>query len=349
MENLFSEYVINALETEGNPDVSEERVAEFAKGAVESFADTFGVKVAERVIRNRRAFSVNRRMSAGFDRKLKRHWGKAFSLFIMTQACCKEAGEKVLKKPTGALDENRRASLQALVEIHAKACRVTGEVLALLASGFPEGALARCRTLHEFAVTASVIGSCAGDPIHGDLGLRFLDHGIVAQLRNAKQYQEDYVALKVIPLEDGLLDRLEQRYREMLIKHGADFSRDYGWAKKYCPNDNFRALEDRAGMAHMRGYYQWASNEVHSGARGIDLNVHEFRGVRILRIGKTDAGFAEPASMAINSLYQVTASLVIQGFGDSDLVDLVTVKSLDTLRRKVSEEFADAEFKIREK
>lgn len=106
------------------------------------------------------------------------------------------------------------------------------------------------------------------DAAHGDLAQRFLDHEIIANFRQAKQYQMDYRSLNLPPVEDEVIERLEKRYEEMIAKYGEEFKREYGWAKRYCPDDNFRALESKAGMAHMRSYYQWASGEVHSGARG---------------------------------------------------------------------------------
>lgn len=346
IEDLFSEYVIDALKSTNAVDVTDEAVTELADKAIEPFTDSVGTQVAERVIRNRRSFNRNRKLNSEFDKRLRRRWGQAFRFFVLTQACAQEAGERVQTKPTDALDDDRQACLHALISIHAKACRVTGEVYTLLANGFPEGALARCRTLHEFAVTANVIGSCAGDPVHGDLGRRFLEHAIVGQLRNARQYQQDHGVLKLAPLEADFLTDLEDRYRKVLEKYGREFGREYGWAKRYCPDDNFRALEEKAGMSHMRGYYQWASNEVHSGPRGLDLNISKLGGKHWLRVGKTNSGLAEPASMALNSLYQATVSLVVSGTGDVDLTDLVSLKSIDVLRRKTSKELFRAEHQI---
>ena len=44
-----------------------------------------------------------------------------------------------------------------LWRLHARSCQITMEILALLKSGFADGAHARWRTLHEIAVTALFI------------------------------------------------------------------------------------------------------------------------------------------------------------------------------------------------
>ncbi|WP_147286122.1 DUF5677 domain-containing protein [Streptomyces corynorhini] len=344
IDEKFTDYVARELGNAKDLDVTEEALQRFAQAAVDPFTDKMGEKVAELVLANSRAFRRNAKQDRGFDRRLKKRWGVAFRVFQIAQACAQEAGERALKREIDGLTSEQQACRHALIELHAKACRVTGEVHALLSCGFPEGALARCRTLHEFSVTASVIGNSMDDAAHRDLAQRFLDHEIIANLRQAKQYQMDHRSLNLSPVEDGLIERLEERYDEVIAKYGEEFKREYGWAKKYCPDDNFRALEGKAGMAHMRSYYQWASGEVHSGARGVRLNSSEFRGQRILRVGKTNSGLVEPASMAMNSLYQATVVLLVKGAGgEVDMADLVSMKALEVLRKKTFEEFSAAQ------
>jgi len=97
----------------------------------------------------------------------------------------------------------------------------------------------------------------------------------------------------------------------------------------------------------MRGYYQMASNEVHSGARGLSLNSSEFRGELLMRVGKTNVGLEVPASMALNSLYQTTVMLLIKGLPQgADLTSLVTMKALDEVRGRAAQLFLDVSLAI---
>src|SRR5262249_7708806 len=62
----------------------------------------------------------------------------------------------------------------ALTMLHSRACLVASETLELMKGGYPYGAHARCRTLHELAVFAAVIGE------HDqELAERFLLHTTV--------------------------------------------------------------------------------------------------------------------------------------------------------------------------
>ncbi|MEU2301787.1 DUF5677 domain-containing protein [Streptomyces antibioticus] len=348
IDDKFHEYVIKIVKESGIETADEQTLTGIATGSVEKFADEMGVRVADRALRNRKSFRVNHKIDQGFNRRLYRRYKAAFEAYSIASACAREAGEAMAAKPRDSLTEAQAATFHALIRIHAKACRVSGEIYALLTNGYPEGALARCRTLHEMAVIAGSLADCVGDPENSDLAIRYLDHEVVDLLSSAKQYQADHVALGLEPLEDGYLDQLQDRYDAAITKYGADFKGQYGWAKKYCPNANFAGLEAQVRMGHMRGYYKWANNEVHAGSRSLSLNVSEFRGQRALRAGKINVGFTEPASMALNSLYQITVALLIKGLPDSiNLTGLVTMKALDELRTRAPKLFQKAADEIK--
>ncbi|UUN27797.1 DUF5677 domain-containing protein [Streptomyces sp. FIT100] len=348
MEEMFAEYVARALHDSGTQEVAESAAMEKARTSVEPFIEKLGAQVAIHALQNMASIRANRRVDRGFMKRLQRRYGRAFMAYTIMMACAHEAGEALASKGSSGLSEERAASFEVLIRLHAKACRVSGEVSALLINGYPEGALARCRTLHEMAVIAGAIGDCIDDAQNGDLALRYLEHEVIAVHQSARQHQKDHQALGVEPLGQDYLDELEALYDAALAKYGTEFKREYGWAKKYCPDANFRALEAKVRMGHMRAYYQLASNEVHSGSRGLSLNFTDFRGQVAMRVGKTNVGLTEPASMALNSLYQVTVVLLIKGLPDcADLTGLITMKALDELREQAAKFFYDATLEIR--
>ncbi|EPD91163.1 DUF5677 domain-containing protein [Streptomyces albus] len=347
VEEKFAKYVMDVLQKSGVEEVDEQVLEKAATGSVESFAEKMGLQVAEHVLRDRRTYRVNHKLDEGFNKRLRRRYDAAFKAFTISTACAREAGESIALKSSKSLSADGTAAFEALVRIHAKSCRVAGEVLALLKNGFPEGALARCRTLHEMAVVAGAIGDSVDDVDNSDLAARYLDHEVVTQRRSALQYQKDHRFLGMEPLDQNFLDLIERRYNAAISKYGKDFKGEYGWAKKYCPNDNLRGLEEKVQMGHMRGYYQMASNEVHSGARGLSLNSSEFRGELLMRVGKTNVGLEVPASMALNSLYQTTVMLLIKGLPQgADLTSLVTMKALDEVRGRAAQLFLDVSLAI---
>ncbi|MFJ6729646.1 DUF5677 domain-containing protein [Streptomyces sp. NPDC091281] len=348
IDDKFHEYVMKIIEESGIEVTEEQALTDIAAGSVEKFADRMGTRVADHALKNRKSFRANRKMDQGFNRRLYRRYKSAFEAYAIASACAREAGEEVATKPRESLTDSQAATLHALISIHAKACRISGEVYALLGNGYPEGALARCRTMHEMAVIAGSLADCVDDPDNNDLAIRYLDHEVVDLLSSAKQYQADHITLGMEPLEAGYLDQLQDRYDAAIAKYGPDFKGQYGWAKKYCPNANFAGLENRVRMSHMRGYYKWANNEVHAGSRSLSLNVSTFRGQRALRAGKINVGLTEPASMALNSLYQITVALLVKGLpSDINLTGLVTMKALDELRIRAPELFQEAADEIR--
>ncbi|UXX97655.1 DUF5677 domain-containing protein [Streptomyces sp. AD2-2] len=256
-------------------------------------------------------------------------------------------GERSASRSRENLTQTQKCTLEALTGLHVSACRVAGEVLTLLSHGYARGGLARCRTLHETAVISCVIADSATDPIHSNLAERFLDHEIVHLRRDALQFQKDHVALGEEPLDQAYLDELELKYREALTKHGEDFKREYGWAKNFSPDDNLRALEKRASLNHIRPHYQWATSEVHAGARGLGHNFLEYRGIVVRDAGKTNVGLTDPAIMALSSLLQVTFSLVVTGSPEgASLESVLSMRAVDEMRSASADAFMDAQSEI---
>lgn len=95
-----------------------------------------------------------------FLHTLNGEYGKAFkaseSLYLLTI----EAGEEFTNFASN-LDpkvmEGKQYLFTALKEIHGRACQQYDEIVCLLENGFPDGALARWRSLYELAVIAHFI------------------------------------------------------------------------------------------------------------------------------------------------------------------------------------------------
>ncbi|WKX70045.1 DUF5677 domain-containing protein [Streptomyces sp. XD-27] len=346
-DDFFAESLLEVamrhIESGADPQRMEEVLAE----AIPRLVDKFGPDIASRIIKSKKALRVNMRYEARFDKRLQRRWRRALDLCFITMSCAHELGQEVSLGERENVSPIQANQSEALAGLHAAACRGALEVFTLISHGHPKGAMARCRTLHEFAVIATVIGDSARDPEHEDLAERFLDHEIVTLRREAHQFQAVHEVLGMEPLEESYLEELEGRYADMLNKYGPDFSRVYGWAKKFVPDDNFRALEEKASLGHLRPYYQWASSEVHCGARGFFQNFINYRGALLRDAGKTNVGLAEPASMALNSLIQVTVALLTAGKPNgAGLKDLICMRALMELNDACAIAFVDAQADI---
>ncbi|MEU5774289.1 DUF5677 domain-containing protein [Streptomyces venezuelae] len=324
-----------------------ERVGELISKAVPELIDEMSPQLAASLMKDNRRLRAVKRGDRKYDRRLQKRWGRALDLYVLIHTLCAELGEKTAHKERDGLTPTQEYTLEALTGLHVSACRVAGEVLTLLSHGHPRGALARCRTLHETAVIAGVIADSASDSDHSDLAERFLDHEIIGLRRDARQFQKDHATLGEEPLEQAYLDELDRKYNEVITKYGADFKREYGWAKKFSPNDNLRALEEKASLSHIRPHYQWASSEVHCGARGLSRNFVEYRGIVVRDAGKTNVGLIDPASMALNSLMQVTFSLAVEGAPEgSDFEAVLCMRAVDEIRSACCNAFIDAQVEI---
>lgn len=100
----------------------------------------------------------------------------------------------------------------------------------------------------------------------------------------------------------------------------------------------FRELERLAGIDHLRGYYRWASHEVHSGSKGSRLNLIQ-RGERTVKsTGYTNTGLAGPGQIALISLHQITAAVLTSADPISPR-DLLTLKAMQELLEDACEAF----------
>jgi hypothetical protein len=137
----------------------------------------------------------------------------------------------------------------------------------LLSSGFPKGALSRCRTLHELAVTSIVIAEHGREPAHADLAEKFLLHQVVMEYKDALVYQEQCETLGYEPFSDEAMAKMKRRHDDLVQRYGPLFAKPYGWASGLDgPQPTFRDLEKLAELSHLRSHYRWASHEVHSDA-----------------------------------------------------------------------------------
>jgi hypothetical protein len=281
---------------------------------------------------SKRPLRDHRRAQEGFERRLRRHWGAALDRYLLLWLCVQEAGDRFDRANRPIAVRERDLVFDVLTGLHARACRTALEVHRLLSGGMPMGALARCRTLHELAVTAWVIADYGRRPEHADLAERFLLHGAVTSYKDALIYQERSQMLGYEPLTDDDMERMRQRRQELIARYGRDYRMPYGWAAQLDPApQHFRGLEELAKLSHLRGHYKWASHEVHSDAKGWALNVYR-RGEDFVRSsGVVNVGLAEPGHLALISLHQVTVGLLTAGVEPQSAGDVLALASFQLL------------------
>ena len=139
---------------------------------------------------------AQKRTLGGFQKRLLQRWRRPISLLEMLLTIALEVGGAINEESRGLSEKKHRHLTEALTRLHARACQVTSEVIILLKSGFADGAIARWRTLHEIAATASFINQ------HGEsVAERYLKHDAIESFKAAQEYQKHCLALGYEPLE----------------------------------------------------------------------------------------------------------------------------------------------------
>ncbi len=271
-----------------------------------------------------------------FETRLYGRWKHPLDLLDLAIAVNTEAGDEFNQKFQNDAVDSGDAEFEALSRLHARACQVSSEVLALLHAGFADGAHARWRSLHEMAAVASIIHE------HGqELAERYLLHETVQQYKLAVEYQKSWGRLGVEPPSQEDLDTLKARHDELITRFGKRFKEEYGWASSVIRkggSPTMRDIEQHVHLDHLRPYYRMASDNVHPNSHGayFRLGLHPAREETVLLAGPSIFGLADPGHSTAISLGQITANLLAT---ESDLDCIVILKVIEALTHGVGEAF----------
>ena len=277
----------------------------------------------------------HRRDRKGFEKRLNERWKYPLDLLDLVIALSMEAGTEFIRKFRNEAVSSNDAVFEALTRLHARGCQVSGEVLALLHTGFADGAHARWRSLHEMAVVASLIQE------HGqELAERYLLHETIQQYKLAYEYQRVFDRLGDEPPSKEDLDNLQIQRDELIARFGESFNGDYGWASSAIGSNRptMSDIEQHVQLDHMRPYYRMASDNVHPNSHGAHfrLGLHSSQQEEVLLAGPSNFGLADPGHSTAISLLQLTTTLLAT---ESDLDCVVTMKILAELTNEVGEAF----------
>jgi hypothetical protein len=276
----------------------------------------------------------HRALRRGMHRRMRAIWGPAFDSLYQIYVCAEEIGSN-LQQLSGPepLDE-------ALLGLHARACLVLDEIHALLSAGYPLGAWARTRSLHETAVIATLLADHGREPATADLAERFILRAGIDQARDLELAHN--LGVQVDPDD---LARVRTTKAELVAKYGAMYAKNYGWARPLIPTlrpdsqVSFVKLEEIADSGLSRLDYRIGNHHIHASAWTVQLNTLTRAGRTLRLTGPTNVGFTEPAAVAITSMLTST-SAVIRGLNETlDPMDLVGMRALNHLASTAVEKF----------
>ncbi len=282
--------------------------------------------------RKPRFITERREIISEFETRLLNRWNNALELYellvIFAQDLDLEYGQATFTDVT----DHRR---EAILGLHRRACVTASEILHLLKGGYAAGAQARWRTLHELVAVALFLLR------HDDsISEKYLLHdAYVDRFKVADLYRQ-----RGLYQEDEEFAALKAKFEELGTIHGKPFLKDWGWAASTIQgNPNFARIEEAVCLDRFRASYKVASRAVHSNSSNGLASIYSFDGVDIPLIGPTNAGLAEPATAALDSLTKITAILLDQRGG---LVDGMAVRVLNCLYDQAFEAFLEAHDKM---
>jgi Family of unknown function (DUF5677) len=262
------------------------------------------LKSAKKMLKQRR------KLADQFQKNNIKRWSTAFDILETHIVICTEAGEifNSSYRPTAVKENNLVFDL--VVRHHARACLIAQEILCLLKSGFADAAHARWRVLHEVAATAIFIAK------HGqECAERFYFHDIVDSYNGMIEHKKYEDRLQEKAPSQKEINSCKKEYDQLISRYGKKYGHHYGWASYLFPNYNrvgFTAIEKDVGLDHMRPYYRWASQNIHSGSKGMRnrLGLSEAK-EDILLVGQSNSGMTDPAHALAISLCQITVNLLM--------------------------------------
>ncbi|WP_421787164.1 DUF5677 domain-containing protein [Hyphobacterium sp.] len=268
------------------------------------------------------------------------YWGDALNhldmMICLGEELVLEAFEKA-RKSRAKRNLHKREVQQKLV---VRALNVSQEIVSLLWAGFPDGASARWRTLHEITVVANLI-----DDSDNELSRRYLAHDVVEAKRALDVYCQSHEKMGYRAPTKRDQKNVENAYMAVLDEFGSDFGAEYGWASKALgiKRPRFTDLENAVDQGFRRPFYKQASISVHAGAGGImsTLGLLEKDGRIVL--GPSVIGFETVGADTAISLSQVLLGLLPKR---TNLDSLILMNTLATLSQNCQKQFEKASKKV---
>lgn len=276
----------------------------------------------------------------GFANNIESIWGGPLGLLQGLIVIADESAQGYASRTDEYLEDDLVQNL--LIRIHGKAVQVTKEIITLLRNGFSDGAQARWRTLHEFAVVSVFISE------HGkEVAERYFSHEDIHTYKAAVQYNDYYPRLGADPISEEEMELMQEDYQRLIEQYGQSYKHDYGWAADVLAlkKPTFRDIEASINLDHHRPYYKAASANVHGNPAGVFQSLGLFAEEDIVLSGPSDIGLTGPAQSTVISLIIITTTMLTHG---ANVDSIVVSKAIAKYGRKVEDAFISIEKEISE-
>ena len=277
--------------------------------AVFALADRIAqANVRQMLSANKRA-SERKKLRTGFERRLRKRWGKALTLFDEAVDYSHDLGAAFCRENEAGAAAEQDLRFEALRRLHARSCAIAWEIHALLSSGHADGATARWRSLYEIAVVAVLLSN---EDV--DLSNRFLLHEIVVTAGNSADYALYGEKAGLEPQDEEDRERIQRTSAGLVERFGKSYrQRPYGWAAGIFEGQapGLRQLAEKVNLTQWYPLWNAASDQLHGGSKGAAGTLVSRGPQTYLKSGPTNVGLGEPAEAALVALGNVTAALTL--------------------------------------
>jgi len=286
---------------------------------------------------------TSREIEQEFEAAVYRTWRKPLDLLDLLFNVSIEVSSDFTSESGGGASSKRDYVHEALAGQQANACLVFNEILHLLKSGFPSGAHAHWRTLHEIVCVSYFISK------HEDaVAKRFLDYDAVEAYFQAEAIHEHQQNVECTSLSESDFKALKKGFKAMEKTYGADFAKKsnypYGWIpRSVLKTRSLKEIERSVKLDTFRPYYDLAGYNVHGGQKGLPFKLGIMKNKNkhvVISVGPSNYGLADPGKSAAISLGQVTACLLMS---ESGVKRLVIVEALRNLVDEICDAFSEIE------
>jgi hypothetical protein len=286
-----------------------------------------------------------RKQHDDFRERLARSWERPFDLLETLTVVAIESGQEMSRAWRWRRNAEQDLVFDIVRRLHARGCQVAGEVLQLLQAGYPAGAHARWRALHETTVTAIFISEKGAD-----VAMRYTAHEAVQAHKSALGIQKYASRLGMRPLTSRQMKAVEDRHTAVVAQHSGtisprSFAGEYGWAAEALsnPRPTFADLEAAVALDHWRPYYKLASQPVHAGVRSFTHSLAIPDNSKLIHTGPSNIGMTTPGDSTALSLQLLTVTLL----NLQPSVDGITIsRAMGLLTRRIAEAFLQAESQL---
>lgn len=217
--------------------------------------------------------------------------------------------------------------LYALDQIHARALHISNEILVLLKAGYPDGANARWRSLHELAVISVFLRK-----EDNEVSKRHLEYRAINVFKDAQDYKKYYKKLGYQPMEKFVLEKIKKEKERLCAQYGEDFYKPFGWIpSEIFTVRNFKDFEMKVeDMDAWRPFYNRSSASIHGiSPRGFHrLGLKEDQQYKVLLTGPSYLGLDNPLASTAISLMHVSTSLLNVRPDDECIRDIYVIRGL---------------------